>query len=118
MRNKLAITALLALAATTTSAQKLSITKETIDIGRTGYEVPVTATFELRNKGLRKLIIRDVKPDCSCTKVEFPKGEISAGDKFVIRMTYDSRMLGHFNKQAAILSNASKDPVYITYRRT
>ena len=116
MNNKLAITALLMLAATTASAQKLSITKETIDIGRTGYEVPVTATFELKNKGSRKLIIQDVKPDCNCTRVEFPKGEIGSGDKFTIRMTYDARMLGHFNKQAAIISNASEKPVYITMK--
>jgi hypothetical protein len=105
---------LLSLAFGTVGAQKLSITKESIDIGRTGYEVPVTATFELRNKSLRKLVIQDVKPDCNCTTVEFPKGEIGANDKFPIRMTYDARMLGHFNKQAAIISNASKDPVYIT----
>jgi len=105
---------LLSLAFGTVGAQKLSITKESIDIGRTGYEVPVTATFELRNKSLRKLVIQDVKPDCNCTTVEFPKGEIGANDKFTIRMTYDARMLGHFNKQAAIISNASKDPVYIT----
>jgi hypothetical protein len=114
MKSKLAITALLALAATAAQAQKLSITKKTIDIGRTGYEVPVTATFEMRNKGLRKLVIQDVQPDCNCTKVEYPKGEIGIGDKFTIRMTYDARMLGHFNKQAAIISNGSKEPVYIT----
>jgi hypothetical protein len=95
-------------------AQRLSVSKTTVDVGRTGYEMPVTATFELRNKGLRKLVIRDVKADCYCTKVEFPKGEIGVGDKFTIRMTYDARQLGHFNKQAAILSNGSKTPVYIT----
>lgn len=95
-------------------AQNLSVDKEIIDIGRTGYEVPVTATFELHNKGQRKLIIEDVLPDCNCTKVEFPKDEIEAGDKFTVKMTYDSRMLGHFNKQAAIISNATKDPIYIT----
>ena len=96
-------------------AQRLAITRTTIDVGRTGYCIPVTATFELRNKGLmRKLQIKDVKPDCSCTKVEFPKGEIGIGDKFTIKMTYDARMLGHFNKQAAIISNGSKEPVYIT----
>lgn len=98
----------------TASAQRLSITKDVIDIGRTGYEVPVTATFELKNKGLRKLVIRDVKPDCNCTRVEFPKEEIGIGDNFTIKMTYDARMLGHFNKQAAIISNASDKPVYIT----
>ena len=99
----------------TMQAQRLSITKPVVDVGRTGYEVPVTATFELRNKGLmRKLVINKVKPDCNCTKVEYPKGEIGIGEKFTIRMTYDARMLGHFNKQAAIYSNGSKEPVYIT----
>lgn len=95
-------------------AQRISITQTVVDIGRTGYEIPVTATFELRNRGLRKLVIDQVKPDCSCTQVEYPKGEIGVGDKFTIKMTYDARQLGHFNKQAAILSNGTKEPVYIT----
>lgn len=105
---------LLALAATSASAQRLSITKSTVDMGRTGYEMPVTATFEMRNRGLRRLVIQEVVPDCSCTKVEYPKGEIGIGERFTIKMTYDARMLGHYNKQAAIISNASKKPVYIT----
>ena len=114
MRNKLLIMALMALTATTSNAQRLSVTNTTIDIGRTGYEIPVTATFELRNRGLRRLIIEDVKPDCNCTKVEYPKGEIGVGDKFAIRVTYDARQLGHFNKQVAVVSNASKKPIYLT----
>ena len=97
------------------SAQRLSFTKQTIDVGRVGYGIPVTATFEIRNKGLmRKLLIHDVKPDCYCTKVEFPKEEIGIGDKAVIKMTFDAKMLGHFNKQAAVYSNSSKQPTYIT----
>lgn len=95
-------------------AQKLTIVKDKIDIGQTGYEMPVTATFELRNKSMRRLHITQVIPDCNCTRVEYPKGEIGAGDKFTIKMTYDARQLGHFNKQAAIISNGSKRPVYIT----
>lgn len=97
------------------TAQRISITQTKVDVGRTGYGIPVTATFELRNKGLmRKLQIKDVIPDCSCTKVVFPKEEIGIGDKFTISMTYDARTLGHFNKQAAIISNGSKTPIYIT----
>ncbi len=95
-------------------AQRLSVANTTIDVGRTGYEMPVTATFEMRNKGLRKLLILDVKPDCYCTKIEYPCGEIGVGDKFTISMTYDARQLGHFNKQATVLSNGSKEPVYLT----
>ncbi len=96
-------------------AQRLSIEKTTIDCGRVGYEQPVTATFELRNKGLRKLHIESVKTDCGCTAVDFPK-EVGIGDKFKIKMMYDARQLGHFHKMAAIKSNGSKEPVYITMK--
>jgi len=95
-------------------AQRLTIVKDKIDIGQTGYEIPVTATFELRNRSMRKLHISQIIPDCSCTRVEYPNGEIGAGDKFTIKMTYDARQLGHFNKQAAIISDGTKRPVYIT----
>ena len=97
------------------SAQKLTIENTTVNCGRTGFEQPVTATFELRNKGMKRLVIESVKPDCGCTAVEFPK-EVGAGDKFTIKLTYDARQLGHFQKMAAVRSNGSKQPVYLTMK--
>ena len=97
------------------SAQRITIDKPTIECGRTGYMQPVTATFELRNRGHRRLYIESVKPDCGCTGVSFPK-EVGAGDKFTIQLTYDARQLGRFHKMAAIKSNGSKDPIYITMK--
>ena len=99
------------LAVLTATAQKLIIEKTTVDVGRTGYQQPITAVFEFRVKGRKKVRITDVRPDCSCTKVEYPKTE--QGDKFQIRMTYDARQLGHFDKQAAVVYNASDKPFYI-----
>ena len=99
----------------TAQAQRLTIENTTIDCGRVGYEQPVTATYELRNKGMRRLIIESVKTDCGCTAVDYPK-EVGAGDKFTIKMTYDARQLGHFYKMAAITSNGSKEPVYLTMK--
>ena len=107
------ITTLLALALLPAAAQKLTVAITTVNCGRTGFQQPITATFELRNKGMKRLVIESVKPDCGCTAVEFPK-EVGAGDKFTIRMTYDARQLGHFHKMAAITSNGSKKPVYLT----
>ena len=92
-------------------AQKLIIEKTTIDVGRTGYEQPITAVFDFRVKGSKKVRINDVRPDCNCTKVEYPKTD--QGDKFQIRMTYDARQLGHFDKQAAVVTNATAKPFYI-----
>lgn len=96
-------------------AQKLVVSQTTVECGRTGYQQPITATFELRNKGMRRLIIESVKPDCGCTAVEFPR-EVGANDKFTIRMTYDARQLGHFQKMAVIKSNGSKNDVYLTMK--
>ena len=99
----------------TSTAQRLVVEETTVNAGRTGFMQPITATFQLRNKGLRKLLIESVKPDCGCTAIEYPK-EVGAGDKFEIKMTYDAKMLGHFQKMAAVTSNGSKKPVYLTMR--
>jgi hypothetical protein len=113
MNKRLIITTLMAAVLLPAAAQKLTVENTTVNCGRTGFEQPVTATFELRNKSMKRLVIESVKPDCGCTAVEFPK-EVGAGDKFTIKMTYDARQLGHFHKMAAIKSNGSKKPVYLT----
>ena len=105
----------MALAMLPTSAQRIVATNTTIDCGRVGFEQPVTATYELRNKGKRRLVIESVRTDCGCTAVDFPK-EVAAGDNFTIKMTYDARQLGHFHKMAAIKSNASEQPLYLTMK--
>ena len=105
--------AIFQLAISPASAQKLSIAKATIDCGRTSYMTPITAEFEIKNKGLRHLSISEVKTDCGCTKVQLPKKSLGPGEKFTLKLTYDARMLGHFEKQAAIYSTGSKNPVYV-----
>jgi hypothetical protein len=91
-------------------AQKLIINKTTIDVGKTGFEVPVTATFELRNKSSKQLVISRMETDCGCTTVDGPK-TVGAGQRFTISLTYDARLLGHFNKQVVLYTNAAPEPV-------
>ncbi len=45
--------------------------------------------------------------------MEYPKKEVAAGDKFVMKLTYDARQLGHFDKSARIVSNGTKEPLYV-----
>ena len=100
------------MAASTAFAQKLTIDKTTIDVGKTGFQVPVTATFEMRNKSSKQMVISRLETDCGCTTIDGPK-TIGPGERFTISMTYDARMLGHFTKQATLYSNASPEPVYL-----
>ena len=89
------------------AAQKLVVEKAVVDVGRTGYENPITAVFEFRNKGSRRMIIDAVKPDCYCVTVDYPKGEIGGNEKFQIRMTYDARQLGHFTNISRLRNTGS-----------
>ena len=116
MKRKLIIPSLLLLATFPVAAQKLVVEQTTVDVGRTGYEHPITAVFKCRNKSSKKLRISQVKPDCYCVAVEYPKGDIAGGEHFQIQLTYNARQLGHFTQQAAIVSNASSKPVYVTMK--
>ena len=98
------------------NAQKVQIDHPVVNVGKTGFEMPVTATFELKNKGSRHLSIVDVKTDCGCTKADYPKKSIGGGDKFTISMTYDARQLGHFTKQAAVWFSNSEKPLWLTMK--
>jgi hypothetical protein len=113
MNKKQTILSLLLLAALPVAAQKLVSVKTTVDVGRTGYQQPVTAVFEFQNKSHRKMRITQVVPDCNCTTLDYPKGDIGGNGKFEVRMTYNARQLGHFDKQAAIVTNGNTKPVYV-----
>lgn len=98
------------------AAQRLSVIKGTVECGNVEYCQPAKAVFELKNKGFRRLRLEDVRTSCGCVLVDYPKGDIGAGDKFTITMTYDARQLGHFEKMVRIVSNASSKPVYLTMK--
>jgi hypothetical protein len=96
--------------------QKVSVESDTVDAGRTGFRVPVTATFQLHNTSSRHISIKEVKADCGCTRADYPSHSIAAGETFNVSLTYDARMLGHFVKQAAVYYSHSKEPLWLTMK--
>ena len=108
MNKKLIFTAVLAFAASGVSAQRISAKHEVIDCGNVLYENPVTAKFELRNKG-NDLVIDTVRTSCDCVVANYPKGVISKGDNFIVEVTFDARQLGHLQqrfRQTVLLDDA------------
>lgn len=110
---KLLMLSLFSLAILTASAQRITVTKGEVDCGKILFRHPVTAQFELRNRGLRHLKINNVESSCGCTTVDYPQNEISANVRFTITAVYDAETLGHFEKEVAVYSNGSKEPVYL-----
>ena len=106
----------LAITALPLHAQKLQVIDKEIDCGKVEYNKPVTATFKMKNKGGRKLVISDVRVSCGCISADYPKGEIPSGEDFEMKVTYNARQMGHFFKEACIYSNGTKEPVYISMK--
>ena len=115
MNKKTTLAFVLAAVSLDMSAQRISAKQEVIDCGSVLYETPVTAKFELRNKG-SELVIDTVRTSCDCVVAKYPEGTIAKGDNFTVEVTFDSRQLGHFYKEAAIYSNASDKPFYLTMK--
>lgn len=98
------------------SGQRLLAFIDTVDAGRTGYRIPVVASFELKNRSSRHVTINNVVLDCGCTSADYPRRPIAPGETFTLTLTYDARMLGHFVKQAAVYYSHSKDPLWLVMR--
>ena len=108
MRHRIKLTALLFLLTLAAHGQRLVVDKPTVNCGKTSYQMPVTATFELQNKGPKPLFIEDVHPDCGCMKASLSKTRLKAGEKCTVQLQYDARMLGHFEKSAIVTYTAQE----------
>lgn len=109
------ITIALAALATTLSAQPtLEPTQEIINTGEIMFQTPRTVKFELTNRGEKPVRITAVHPSCGCTTVEWSKDEIAAGEGTTITAVYDAKMLGTFQKELEVYTDASEEPLYLT----
>ena len=80
----------LSMAGLSASAQRMEAVRTAIDCGQVLYRTPVTAVFEVKNKGGKPLHITTVRKSCGCTKVDYPTTEIPAGQVFKVQPKWDT----------------------------
>ena len=113
INHKLGLMMLSSWVALSVSAQKITTQHEVVDCGQIVFRHPITTEFRLKNEGDRPLVINQVKKSCGCTSVEYPTGSIAPGEEFTVKMTYDAKQMGTFNKQLLLYSNAG-EPYMLT----
>lgn len=96
--------------------QQIRAVNEVIDCGQIIFKHPVTAEYEIKNTGHQDLLINKVMTDCGCTTVDYPRKPIAPQTSATIKVVYDSKLLGTFQKQIALLSNASTQPYLLRLR--
>lgn len=97
-------------------AQSIATPNDTIDCGQVQFRHPVKAEFKMRNSGRLPLVIRDVRTSCGCTQAYYPTEAIDPDSDFTVSAVYDAKTMGHFQKQIAISSNASAEPLLLTLK--
>ncbi|MBQ7471536.1 MAG: DUF1573 domain-containing protein [Prevotella sp.] len=97
-------------------AQRVEVKSNVINVGQVLFRAPVSAEFELKNTSGHPCIINKVRTSCGCTTVEYPHNAVAGGETFTVKATYDAAVMGHFEKQVAIYSNADNEPLYLTMK--
>ncbi|UPT66964.1 MAG: DUF1573 domain-containing protein [Sphingobacteriales bacterium JAD_PAG50586_3] len=78
------------------------------DFGTVSYGTPAVHEFTFNNSGRAPLLISDVKAQCTCITVEWPKGAIEPGKSGSIIVTYDTKKVGMVVKKLTVTSNNRK----------
>ena len=92
-----------------TGITEISFNEKIHDFGKLISGEIVVATFVLTNSGNYNLIIEDVKSDCGCVKVSFPKEPIKPQATGLIEVEFDSSgMFGKQFKSIELVSNCKE----------
>jgi cyclophilin family peptidyl-prolyl cis-trans isomerase len=92
---------------------KIQFNKETHDYGIIKYNADPYCVFEFKNTGNEVLLITEARGSCGCTVPEWPKEPIAPGATGMLKVTYDTKRVGSFQKSVTITSNAVNDPVKV-----
>ncbi|MEZ4721648.1 MAG: DUF1573 domain-containing protein [Flavobacteriales bacterium] len=99
-------------------SQSMSFDDKNHDFGDIKQGVPATYEFEFTNDGTAPLIISGAEGSCGCTVPEYPKAPIMPGKTGKIKVTYDAKNTGPFQKSVTIDSNDPNSPTELRIKGT
>lgn len=92
---------------------RLTVDRDVANMGEIMFQLPSKVSFTLRNTGDEPLGITEVIPSCGCTAVEWTRELIAPGAEGTVTAVYDAKMLGSFQKDLEVYTNASGEPIYL-----
>ena len=104
------------------SAQTPVVTGPAIEVNETTHDYGALAfngdghcEFVVTNTGTEPLIISECKKSCGCTTPQCDSNPIAPGATSVIKVKYDTKRPGPFNKSVTVTSNAVNEPVLVLH---
>ena len=96
------------------SKPQISFEKTLHNFGSVKKKVEASYEFVFKNTGKGPLIVSNVTTSCDCTTPVWPKEPIMPGKTGKIKVGYDTKDLGIFNKTITVYSNGVTNPVTLT----
>lgn len=69
--------------------------------------------FKFTNKGQEPIVLSNVRASCGCTTPQWPRNPIMPGKEGVIKVIYNTNIVGAFNKSITVMSNATNSNVVL-----
>ena len=95
------------------NAPEIVFSNEVLDYGTIDYNSNGDREFKFKNTGKEPLIIQSATGSCGCTVPTPPKDPIKPGETGVIKVHYDTKRPGKFEKSITVVSNATSSPKII-----
>lgn len=96
-----------------TSGPEISFEKLVHDFGKVTQGDKTEYDFRFTNSGKEPLVISDVRSSCGCTVPEWPRNPVLPGSSAVVKVKYNSSIVGVINKQVTIISNSTNSPTVL-----
>jgi len=95
------------------NAPVITFREKVVDYGTIEKGAPGARVFTFTNTGKEPLIITQCQGSCGCTVPTCPKTPIAPGASGEIKVKYDTRRVGGFQKTITVRSNASNSVVVL-----
>ncbi|OIO99623.1 MAG: hypothetical protein AUJ98_10565 [Bacteroidetes bacterium CG2_30_33_31] len=97
-------------------AAKIDFTSTVYDYGKIKKDANGNCVFKYKNSGNDVLFITRVAKSCGCTTPEYSTEPLMPGQTAVIKIGYDTKIVGVFNKKITVFSNAINSSVILTIK--
>ncbi|CDN30251.1 hypothetical protein BN938_0145 [Mucinivorans hirudinis] len=98
------------------AAQDVRLAREVVDFGVVPMKPRSQQSVMLYNKGIKPMVIMAVNVDCNCTKVEWSKKPVMAGDSTLLKINYDPSDKGVFYKKIRVKTSQGENTITIKGR--
>ena len=100
-------------ARTVVKGTSISFDTKTFNFDTILFKKKAEYKFNFINDGEKPLVIYDVKTSCGCTVANFPKQPVKKGKSGNIKVEYDTKRIGAFNKTIRVYTNTSTDAIVL-----